>query len=445
MILVHAAQKVVLEGCRFIDCTLVVVSGADVELKDTDFTQGKTSTYGCSIVASGGDTMISMHDGKITGGTIGVTVYGGATASLTEVAVEQITVSGVEARDAGTRGKLTSCSLQNFKSSSLECTHAVHAHKGSSMHLDTMHIQGADDMDYGVLVHTNASVCMRECTVNETKVCGTKITDGSTGDLTECQFDRNELGIHVTGHGSCCDAQGCFFRSSKTGAYASRMGKVFLQQCHATEAECGYRATSGAAMRNTKCTSKGGQMGWCIDMPETLWIAQDCVGTDVQGSHEVVVAGGATADLFSCTFTGSSSGVVQIQGEKTFASLAGCTVSKGKDHSMIVERGAQACLKRCTLSDSTCGLSSFHSGTRVDVIDCVSKHNTADGFSCFSGSKCVVSESRSAGNGGFGYVVECGGRMTVTDCCSEKDKQGGTRTHGDGSTINQQRLRVYRV
>ena len=141
--LVHAAQKVVLEGCRFIDCTLVLVSGADVELKDTEFTQGEQSTYSCSLVASGEGTVLSTLGGKITGGTIGVTVYGGATASLTDAAVEQISVSGLEARDARTSMKLNGCSLLNFATDCRTSTYPVHAHAGSSMHLDTVQIDGS--------------------------------------------------------------------------------------------------------------------------------------------------------------------------------------------------------------------------------------------------------------------------------------------------------------
>ena len=182
--LVDAAKKVVLERCRLVDCPLVLVSGADAELKDAEFTQGDRSAYRCYVIASGEDTVMSMHGGKITGGTIGAAIYCGATVSLTEVAIEQISVSGVEGQDADTRVNLSSCTFRNFLNSCRARTHAVHVYAGSSMHLAKVHIQGVDHIDFGVLVHAKASLCMCECTIKDTKVCGAEIAGGGTGELT---------------------------------------------------------------------------------------------------------------------------------------------------------------------------------------------------------------------------------------------------------------------
>ena len=437
--LVDAAQKVVLEGCRFVDCTLVLVSGAEAELKNTEFTQGETSTYNCSVIASGDSTVQSMHGRKITGGAIGVTVYGGATAALTDVAVEQISVLGVEARDADTSVTLTRCSLQNFAANGRARTYAVHAYyTGSCMHFDIVHIRDADHIDYGVLVHTRALIYMYECTLSETKVCGAEISGGGTGQLTACQFERNELGVHVTGYGSCCDAHGCIFLSTQTGVSASRKGKMMLQKCHATEAGCAYRATSGAAMHTTECTSKGGKIGWRADMLSTNLIAQGCLGTDAQGPH---VAGGATADLDGCSFSGSSREVVMISSSGTFADLKGCTVSKGEPDCVRVDQGARACLIWCSVSGSGHRLRSEGCGTRVDVIDCLSENHERVGRHCDNRSVCVVSGSRSVGNCWCGYGAAGGGHMTVTNCCSEEEEHS-CRAFGGGSTMTSQRLRV---
>lgn len=89
------------------------------------------------------------------------------------------------------------------------------------------------------------------------------------------------------------------------------------------------------------------------------------------------------------------------------------------------------------------GLRSYGSGTRVNAIDCVSKNNY-DGFYCACHAQCVVSGSRSVGNGCVGYRVDSGGHMTVTDCSSERDIMYAYR-YNDGGTLKQERLRVDRV
>ena len=74
MVVVHSTKNVVLKRCNFLDSTLVLISGARVQVKDTLFTQDDSSTYECSIVASGENTVLSMHGGKISGGVVGLSL-----------------------------------------------------------------------------------------------------------------------------------------------------------------------------------------------------------------------------------------------------------------------------------------------------------------------------------------------------------------------------------
>ena len=424
--MVHSTKNVVLKRCNFLDSTLVLISGARVQVKDTLFTQDDSSTYECSIVASGENTVLSMHGGKISGGVVGVTAYGGATASLTGVAFEHISVSGVEAKGSDTRADFTRCSFHSFSAGCQAPMHAVHALNGSFMFLDTVNMQGAHHIDYGLLVHTRASDRMHKCTVDYMTRCGAEILGGGTADVVGCGFSHTDRAIHVAGVDSYCDARRCSIHHCKTGVLASRMGQVLLQQCNVKDSECGYSMTNGATMHSTECTSEENEMGWRADKSGTRLMAQGSVGTDARGPHVVHVAGGAKADFDSYTFRRSSREVVLITSQRTSANLVGCTVSEGGGSCVLVHREAQAFVKWCMLSDSTewHGLDAHDAGTRVQVIDCLSGDNAVWGFAAHCNAQCVVTGCRTVANGERGYGSWHGGRMTVTDCSSQGEDDG---------------------
>jgi hypothetical protein len=431
----------------FVKCTLVVLGGAEANLQACDFAHELDSPQGLAALAHGEQTSLTMDGGSIVGGAVGVAVRGGASVKMSDVTISKVSVSGVESLGDRSYVAVTNSRFKDFSTccSSATHTHALHAHGCSSMDLKDVSICG-QAVDFGVLVHTLATVSMVDCTVSGTKKSAVEMGPGSTGQLQGCRLVRSkECGLHVSGRGSSSEAVGCMFsENGASGACASRDGNLQLQRCESrhNEGSAGYEVKAGASLKLIECKSFADVVG-CRAAGSHAALTAHMGEISCSVKHLAVVAEGAGAELDACVFEKSGNEGVLIESPGSWACLEGCSVADARDSCVLVRKGAKAALKWCTLARSVewNGLDSHDAGTEVHLEQCTLQGNNQNGACAGWSSTGKAVACRSVGNGGHGYGAWAQGHMTIVECSSDSNVGGGSGC-GEDSVLVKDRLCV---
>jgi hypothetical protein len=420
--------NVCFNNVQFVRCTLVVLSGAHVNLQNCEFEQNFDSTQGLSLLAHGEQTTVEMAGGRIRGGAVGVVVQAGAAFTMSDATVCKVSVSGVECYGDKCTVNISSVTFENF-SECCSCstyTHAVHVHDRSSMHVQGVTIKG-QSIDYGIFAHNYATLYMNNCTVTEINLCGVRITSGSTGTLDGCVISESQgTGLHVIGCDSSCVATSCILEGNRSaGAGASKQGKLKVMSCESKRnmGLGGYAAQDGGAITVERSSSRGDVVG-CRAFGASSHLKAHFCTVSQSSEKSVVVDAGAVAELDSCQIERAGHEGVFAAGTGTQASLQGCTVTDTRYSCIFVRNGAHAVAQWCTLAGSKIGngVDIYDADTEMRVEGCLVKNNNQNGVHVANSTRkraIVVTRCRSFGNGGLAYHSSDGSEFTLEDV-SEK-------------------------
>lgn len=123
-----------MEGCSFSFCTLVVVDGASVDLKDCDFRASDDIGLGISLMIHWAGTRVQASDCSFAGGLQNIAVHSGSEFQGYRIQCIGAKLQAVEAKDSGTKLSLCgNCTVTDVDSTRQYSTSRLYS-KGVFVH-----------------------------------------------------------------------------------------------------------------------------------------------------------------------------------------------------------------------------------------------------------------------------------------------------------------------
>jgi hypothetical protein len=390
--------------CVFSKCTLLTLAGAQVAVKNAQFSDMAKSAALVSVYAHGTGSFLRLAKCSISGGIQGVSVQAGARLEASDLTVTAVEVTGVEVSDPGSRLTIARGKMHEF-SSRYDARHTftlmnrshvrmperqgVHVHSGGRIELFSVAVAG---MLKGVCVHRGGLAMLADCTVTQTQQeCVLVEGHNSSVCLKRCSLSESKTsrGASVCGAGSTMRATACrFVRNHKHGAAASQGGRLIANGC--------------TSLGNAK------------------------VGFSSEDS-------GSDVELHACSSIGDAYGVCVTNGGRLRANMTHISQSQ---HGGFDVDSAEAFLTQCSAT-KCCGPGMFVSGiggrAELHVEASTIEQNSGCGILAGRNALAIVQGCRSRGNQEEGYKARWNGAsMTVVESSSEGDKEGCVVSDGGG-------------
>lgn len=141
---------VTFSNCTFSRCTLAVLRGAKVTMKNCAFVYN-SSAEKLSLFVHGRRSSCTMSGGSMSGGYQGVACHDGASLQLTSVTIEQVAITSIEVKDLASEAKVNDCSISNMPTTwrkSIDVS-AMLVHVGASATVSGLTVQ---QCEFGVNV-----------------------------------------------------------------------------------------------------------------------------------------------------------------------------------------------------------------------------------------------------------------------------------------------------
>lgn len=361
----------ILHDCTFRSCSLIVLAGARATLATPQFQDMDACTNSLSVCADGAGSCVFIRGGSIIGGVQGVAVQAGARLEASDFTITRVGMIGLEVKDEKSSVALTGCSISAIEMDQVieECR-GVRVQSSSSAHLSDVSIS---EFSEGVGVHGHASATLVDCKLTGCDHSCVNVCGGSTGRLDRCTIsDGRCFGIEASGAGSQVHATHChIFDNGGSGLSAYRHGSINAVSCtsrrNGLEYECsnaGYEASKQGVVQLSECTSDGDYNGCLVDGGNLVAHKVNVTRSETDG----FVVGGGHAELIECSSKGCRGSGMFVHGDQSQLDVEGFCSSGN-------EEGYMAC----------------------------------------DGAQLTVSRSSSVGDGGGGYGVRKGGKLTMVE------------------------------
>lgn len=207
------------EGCNvafsdvtFERCTLAATAGAKVTL--TICTLNHRDRESVSVLASGTNTTVNMHDNTVQGGGHGVNVQAGASVNAKNLDIQHARLSGVNVSGELSTLEIKSCSTTLRDSSKAKLTSVV-----------------VRNASCGVVSTRSAAVSLSECAVEQC-YCGVWVTEQGAANPVDCSPSDSAFGVRAQDLGTELEMRHCrVLRSKSSGVQISNGAKGLVHGC----------------------------------------------------------------------------------------------------------------------------------------------------------------------------------------------------------------------
>jgi hypothetical protein len=310
-------------GCRttfdditFRNCVLVVLSGAQVTLKNPLFTGCFSSTSGVSLFVHGSGSRALVWGGAITGGHQAATVQAGAHLEATACTIHDTLCEGIVLTDAGT-GSMDSCVV-----SGSQCAHGLMV-SGVGSRAKLARCQFLRNHSSGVAAFGGGSVTADSCTSSENKVAGFQVDgDGSRVYTKDCSSFGDLRGCQATNAGSMHAQNVEVCGSTESGYLVGTGGEGVLQDCSAVQ--CGVHGVY-ARGDGSRLEVRGGELrqnsncGVVADQGSLVEVSECCSSRNKKAgfvalNHATMVVGNSSSNGDSAGCCAEGGGKLVLEG-----------------------------------------------------------------------------------------------------------------------------------
>ncbi|MFF3016801.1 right-handed parallel beta-helix repeat-containing protein [Streptomyces sp. NPDC057939] len=333
---------------------------------------------GISVLDGGGGVFEECE--VVAAGQAGVSVRGGGHPRLERCRIHHATGAGIGVTGEGSGLEALGCEVYEIKGAGVQIASRAAARLTDC----AVHRTSAD----GVTLDTDAVLTLAGCDIHDIPENAVDLRSRSVLTLSRTtvrRFGRN--GLSVWDPGTRVDAESCEIHDS-TGDYPA----VWV--------------SDGATASLDSCRVH--------DVPDALFVLDrgsrvDVVDSDLSQVRNtaVSVSDGATAQVDDCRIREAGTGA-WFRDHGSGGTLANCTID-GVQTGVIVTKGADPSLERCTVTNAT-----------------------EAGFYVSAGGRGTFRSCRVTGSSGFGFHVIDGCRTTLTTCHTERCARGGYEFAEDG-------------
>ncbi|MET9293435.1 right-handed parallel beta-helix repeat-containing protein [Streptomyces sp. NPDC003077] len=319
----------------------------------------------------------------VAAGQTGFAVRGGARPRLRDCRIHHASGAGLSVNGDGSAVEAAGCELYEIKGAGVQVAARASGHLAHC----TVHRTTAD----GVTLDTDAVLALTDCAIHDVPENAVDLRSRSVLTLTRGtvrRFGRN--GLSVWDPGTRVDARHCEIHDS-TGDYPA----VWISD------------GATAVLEATRVH----------DVPDALFVLDRGSRAEVVDSDlfqirntAVSVSDGATVQLDDCRIRDVATGA-WFRDHGSGGTLANCTID-GTQTGVIVTKGADPTVERCTVSSP------------VEA-----------GFYISAGGRGTVHDCRVTGSAGYGFHVIDGCRTTLTRCRTERCARGGYEFAEDGPVV----------
>ncbi|MDA5286377.1 right-handed parallel beta-helix repeat-containing protein [Streptomyces sp. Isolate_45] len=333
---------------------------------------------GISVLDGGGGVFEECE--VVAAGQAGVSVRGGGHPRLERCRIHHATGAGIGVTGEGSGLEALGCEVYEIKGAGVQIASRAAARLTDC----SVHRTSAD----GVTLDTDAVLTLAGCDIHDIPENAVDLRSRSVLTLSRTtvrRFGRN--GLSVWDPGTRVDAESCEIHDS-TGDYPA----VWV--------------SDGATASLDSCRVH--------DVPDALFVLDrgsrvDVVDSDLSQVRNtaVSVSDGATAQVDDCRIREAGTGA-WFRDHGSGGTLANCTID-GVQTGVIVTKGADPSLERCTVTNAT-----------------------EAGFYVSAGGRGTFRSCRVTGSSGFGFHVIDGCRTTLATCHTERCARGGYEFAEDG-------------
>ncbi|WP_198668425.1 right-handed parallel beta-helix repeat-containing protein [Streptomyces triticisoli] len=356
---------------------------------------------GIAVLDGGGGVFEECE--VLAAGQSGVVVRGGAHPRLERCRIHHTSGVGLSATGDNSTLEAVGCEIYEVRGSGVQVTGGATAHLTDC----DVHRTTAD----GVTLDTDAVLTLADCRIHDIPENAVDLRSRSVLTLTRTtvhRFGRN--GLSVWDPGTRVDANQCELFDS-TGDYPA----VWV--------------SDGATAVLDACRVH--------DVPDALFVLDrgsraDVVDSDLTQVRNtaVSVSDGATAQLDDCRIKDAATGA-WFRDHGSGGTLSNCTVD-GTQTGVIVTKGADPTIERCTVSSPAEAGFYVSAGGRGSFLDCRVTDSGGYGFHVIDGCRTTLRKCRTerCARGGYEFAdggpdVGAGSGPVVEDCAS--DESGGVR------------------
>eukprot|EP00892_Ulva_mutabilis_P011279 jgi/Ulvmu1/8523/UM044_0057.1 len=352
--------KLTMTGVKLDRCSVVAVGGAELTMLRCMSTHADVGVF-----ASGPGTRADVRGCAMTACRQGVCVASGAEATLQGLRCQGATITGVEARQPGTKLTMQRCVVGETEvGRNVDwAVRAVFVHSGATADL---HECGLWCSVFGLWSEGhNTAVTAAHCKVRNNVRSGALVTAAATVTLQCCTLigSWEFHGVEVGDVGSSARLVDCVMQRNK------RCGVVVYDGATATAVRCtaegnilaAFKARDCAAIRLEDCVCRNGGVALAVTGVKARGEAVGCTLEESHTAGVQVRAGGAATVLQSTVRSTRAGAGVCVSDVTSQAELRDCRIEGHKGAGVAASQGAAVTAVACS-TERNAGCAFFAAG-----------------------------------------------------------------------------------